>query len=834
MGKERSMATRSIWAFTPARTSTIGACVTIFSTLCATATAQPANPCGLFAVGDPSRPVALNVVAKPIDAVSVHVAWSGPAGAYDLHREPSGFSYSISLKPLPTIAPPAGVVIARPVAGDAGRPIGMAPPELVPGAADDRQATPNTHYTYVIRAALDDGRTACGFAATTTPSQPPVKGDGTPVGASSWTPALRGFADLHNHQFANLAYGGRFLVGRPFGPIDDALSSERDRIDHGLNHSLDIVGAHMGDWKVPSYGRNGGANDFAFWPSVREIDHQKVHEDWLKRAVDGGLRLMVMSAVDNPELCRSVNNDGRNCDDQAASVRRQVAAAVEMQNDIDARSDGPGTGWYRIVRSPSEARGVMLEGKLAVVLGVETADPPGLFGALGGAQGLRTQGIRHVFPIHVKDNAMGGASYFQPRIQHQANVPGDAAKVPLGPFTQKYNLTTTDCSGYEATGNRCNAAGLSTFGKAAVRELMRAGLVIDVDHMSDKSFADALDIAEELSYPAMVASHAGFNAINRKHQSHEGQLTREEYARMVKLGGMVALITGQGETLDDVAEYVRPQPNYLYPGAHTRIAHQCGRSSQTFAQAYLYAIDNTPKTSAVAIGSDFGGPLLQPGPRFPPDSCLGGVDSAAPTMAVPLVYPFVARGPGLPLLPQMPLGPRTVDFNYEGMTTVGQLPDLIADLEVLGVRQEELDPLYHSAEAYVEMWEKAEMAARKMPRPMALRVNGLKSTMQAADSPTQTFSVSAEDLYFETPLQNGQVLIDGQPVGVLGSPITYTFRSRQLPQQCVVKAVTDPATGRSRRERECVPARREFPPVTLSVRAAGFVDGSRRIELRQQ
>src|SRR5262249_25956611 len=35
------------------------------------------------------------------------------------------------------------------------------------------------------------------------------------------------------------------------------------------------------------------------------------------------------------------------------------------------------------------------------------------------------------------------------------------------------------------------------------------------------------------------------------------------------------------------------------------------------------------------------------------------------------------------------------------------LPDMLADLEVLGVASQDLEPLFNSAEGYVKMWEKA-------------------------------------------------------------------------------------------------------------------------------
>src|SRR5262249_24432165 len=151
-----------------------------------------------------------------------------------------------------------------------------------------------------------------------------------------------------------------------------------------------------------------------------------------------------------------------------------------------------------------------------------------------------------------------------------------------------------------------------------------------------------------------------------------------------------------------------------------------------------------------------------------------------------LVYPFLARGPGLLNFSQMPLGTRSVDFNEEGMTTVGQLPDLIADMEAIGLTPDELQPLFHSAEAYILMWERAEAAAKSVPRPMVVSVTGLQAASPTGVESAQTFTVQGKDLYFETAVQTGQVFINGQNVGTLRQPIGYTFQSRLVPQRCVI------------------------------------------------
>jgi hypothetical protein len=56
------------------------------------------------------------------------------------------------------------------------------------------------------------------------------------------------------------------------------------------------------------------------------------------------------------------------------------------------------------------------------------------------------------------------------------------------------------------------------------------------------------------------------------------------------------------------------------------------------------------------------------------------------------------------------LGQRSWNFNVDGLAHVGLLPDFVHDLKTVGVTNEQLDPLFRSAEAYIAMWERAQRA----------------------------------------------------------------------------------------------------------------------------
>lgn len=78
--------------------------------------------------------------------------------------------------------------------------------------------------------------------------------------------------------------------------------------------------------------------------------------------------------------------------------------------------------------------------------------------------------------------------------------------------------------------------GLSEFGKNTVKECFNVGIVPDVSHASDKSFYDAVKIAERYGR-ALIASHSN----SRKVFSHPRNLTDEMFSIIRQLGGVVGI-----------------------------------------------------------------------------------------------------------------------------------------------------------------------------------------------------------------------------------------------------------------------------------------------------
>lgn len=520
---------------------------------------------------------------------------------------------------------------------------------------------------------------------------------------------MRGFADLHCHQFAHLGFGGQAFWGGAYGDMPQALRPCDNARVHGPRGTLDFMGnmmrtiAYHLPWGSVFGHKVGGYPRFDGWPRWDSVSHQAVFEDWLHRAVEGGLRLMVMLAVNNERLCaKSAQPRPYGCNDMEA-VDRQLQAAKDMQAYVDEKLGGPGQGWYRIVHTPGEARRVMAAGKLAVVLGIEVDYPFNCRdeGSLTADQ-LRAEldryydlGVRHVFPIHFADNGFGGTAFQNDLIRDtgagmpSARNPAGVAGVNSLIGTNPVDTEDGTAWGYEYRTGRRNSRGLTDLGRTLIHEMIARGMIIDIDHMSARAKADVLDICESVNYP-VVSGHTGFVEISKGSKRHEGQILPEEIDRIRRVGGMLAVIIRQG-TLEEIDTWHGP--------GHTVVEHMCGGTSNSLAQGYLYAIAKTTG-DPVGFGTDLNGFAGLPGPRLGPEACPGGRGVGAQSG---VSYPFTAAATGQ-IMDRSTAGNRTFDINTDGVAHIGMLPDLIADLQEMGLTASELEPLLGSAEEYARVW----------------------------------------------------------------------------------------------------------------------------------
>jgi hypothetical protein len=201
-----------------------------------------------------------------------------------------------------------------------------------------------------------------------------------------------------------------------------------------------------------------------------------------------------------------------------------------------------------------------------------------------------------------------------------------------------------------------------------MREMMKRGMVIEVDHMPRKSYKRAYEILEDNDYPA-VGSHG-----------------RNNNGRLYQLGGMSKFNFGRCRSQDE--------PATMDDSLQSRVALM--REVGAF--------------EAEGFGFDLNGFAGAPGPRFGENS-----NCADPQTDAGITYPFTSYAGDI-TLERPVVGQRTLDFNTEGMVHLGLVAELIEDARRDGVTDEELEPLFKSAEGYLRLWEKAERRGIELSR----------------------------------------------------------------------------------------------------------------------
>ena len=603
---------------------------------------------------------------------------------------------------------------------------------VTPAAVADTQFTdtglaPGTAYFYLVTGSRPDGH--YGTSAPLSVVTPSAKTMVTPEARAVLRERPRtglqlaaappftgwGFADLHTHQAANMAFGGGMVWGEPVDPPENALRVCNPA--HGFAGTQDVVGNAM---RAMKYGggldhRTGGHPNYDGWPVWYSLTHQQMYVGWLKRAVDGGLRLLVVDAVNNKVFCNLAKRGaGRTCDDMEA-VNHQIDQIEKVQRFVDSTSGGPGRGWYRIVTSAQQARDVVSQGKLAVVLGIEVDE---LFNCgqtctqaqvRQRLQQVYDRGVRKLNPLHIADNAFGGAALYEPLFQYNnfllqqkffnvVDCSNQGIEFQLGytgpkvvNFINQLKLSDIGTPPPYPAGGNCNFRGLTATGRFLIHEMMSKHMIIDVAHMSRRALNATLAVTDSSDYP-VVASHSALLDVAVGGGRSERALSNSMIAAIRKNGGLIGIGIGGGKRTETATRV-------------PRIPNDCGRSSKSFAQHYLSAVGKLGG-EPVAFGSDINGLETLTAPRFGADAC--GRDPDPPQSPATMVsYPFTGYRSGISF-PQLQWFNRRFDFNTDGFAHVGMYPDLVEDLRKVGLTNDDLDPLFRSADAFVRLWEKAE------------------------------------------------------------------------------------------------------------------------------
>jgi microsomal dipeptidase-like Zn-dependent dipeptidase len=543
--------------------------------------------------------------------------------------------------------------------------------------------------------------------------------------------SLFGIVDTHSHILSNFGFGGGGVFhGAPFHRlgIEHALpdcsiyhgvDGRNDLFGFGFDNPDDSVGQLValatGMTPEPNHA-TAGYPEFTDWPAAPfSSTHQVQYYKWLERAFLGGLRLVVLHATTNSIICElSVGTGAQetrySCNDMVG-VDRIIEEAYEMEAYVDAQAGGPGEGFFRLVTSPAEAREAIGNGQMAVLLGIETSNlfdcfltPSEEFPActeedvLAKLDDYHSRGIRALFPVHKYDNGFSagdgskavielgnfinsghftnftddcpdinttfdrGPSAFpgliMPRDEYDSPAPVDFSDYisdPAAALTPFLGLLLQPPTGIEV----CQNAGATPLGEFLIEQMMQRGMILELDHMPRRTYESVFATLEANDYPA-----AGTHGLNND-------------GRLYALGGVSK--TGFGTCRSDT------ETATVDNGFQNRIA----------------LIEDNGGFPAEGFGLDLNGFAGARGPRFGPRSGCG------PDQEDPITYPFTSYA-GDVVFTEPSVGNRVIDFNTEGMSHIGLLPELIQDVRGDGVTDAELEPLFKSAEGYIRMWEKAE------------------------------------------------------------------------------------------------------------------------------
>ncbi len=110
-------------------------------------------------------------------------------------------------------------------------------------------------------------------------------------------------------------------------------------------------------------------------------------------------------------------------------------------------------------------------------------------------------------------------------------------------LTHSFNTTWADSSGTNEVPERVHG-GLTEFGRQVIREMNRIGMLVDISHVSDETFFDAI----EVSRAPIIASHSSSRAI----ADHPRNMSDEMLRALAKNGG-VAMINFYPVYIDEKA-----------------------------------------------------------------------------------------------------------------------------------------------------------------------------------------------------------------------------------------------------------------------------------------
>jgi membrane dipeptidase len=209
---------------------------------------------------------------------------------------------------------------------------------------------------------------------------------------------------------------------------------------------------------------------------------------------------------------------------------------------------------FAMAYSPADVRANFAKGLISLPMGMENG--AGIEDDLANVAYFHRRGIRYITLTHGKDNLIGDASY-----------------------------DTTATYG-----------GLSAFGEKVVAEMNRVGIMVDLSHVSDNTFRDALAITKV----PVIASHS---SVRKFTPGFERNMSDELIQGLAKNGGVMMINFG-GAFLDSAytagtAQVREHVVNWL---AENKLSRSDPRAQQYIEE---YTAKNTPFPTVARVADHF-------------------------------------------------------------------------------------------------------------------------------------------------------------------------------------------------------------------------------------
>jgi membrane dipeptidase len=257
------------------------------------------------------------------------------------------------------------------------------------------------------------------------------------------------------------------------------------------------------------------------------------------RAKEGGLDAPFMS-IYIPAANQAIRGASKALADTLIAMTERVAATFPEK--------------FAMAYSPADVRSNFAKGLISLPMGMENG--AGIEDDLANVAYFHRRGIRYITLTHGKDNLIGDASY-----------------------------DTTATYG-----------GLSAFGEKVVAEMNRVGIMVDLSHVSDNTFRDALAITKV----PVIASHS---SVRKFTPGFERNMSDELIQGLAKNGGVMMINFG-GAFLDSAytagtAQVREHLVNWLAENKLSR--------SDPWAQQYIeeYTAKFTPFPTVARVADHF-------------------------------------------------------------------------------------------------------------------------------------------------------------------------------------------------------------------------------------